>query len=84
MAVNVLKTLGFFNFVCISGTIKVFDIIDARCNHEDDLNKLYKMIAVNFPGVCSVQRINFPFKVYSIISYKNTLKVNYNTLDFIF
>ena len=25
----------FFNVVCISWTIKVFDIIDAQCNHKD-------------------------------------------------
>jgi len=25
----------FFNVVCISWTVKVFDIIDAHCDHED-------------------------------------------------
>jgi len=42
------------------------------------------MIALNFPGVSSMQRINFPFKAYSNISYEKILKANYNTLDFIF
>ena len=41
------------------------------------------MIALNFPGVNSMQRTNFPFKVYLNVSLMNILKANYNTLDFI-
>jgi hypothetical protein len=34
----------FFNVVCISLTVKVFDIIDAWCNHEEYLHVMHKIV----------------------------------------